>query len=61
MLKTIIETIQGVRGTVNDKHGKPIRNAVVTINKFADVYQVSPNSAIFKVNLPIGSYIINVS
>lgn len=61
MLKTIIETMQGVRGTVNDKYGKPIRTAVVTINRFADVYHVSPNAAVFKANLPIGSYIINVS
>lgn len=61
MLKTMIETIQGVRGTVTDKYGKPIRNAIVTINEFADFYQVSPNSAVFKANLPIGSYIIDVS
>lgn len=52
--------MQGVRGTVTDKHGKPIRNAVITINVFADIYQVSPNSAIFKANLPIGSYNMHV-
>lgn len=60
MLKTIIETIQGVRGTVTDKYGKPIRNAIVTINIFADIYQVSPNSAVFKANLPLGKYTVNV-
>lgn len=61
MLKTIIENIQGVQGTVSDKLGKPIRNAIVTIDKFADIYKVTPNSAVFKAFLPIGLYTINVS
>lgn len=61
MLKTIIENIQGVRGLVIDKtSGKPIRNAIVTIDMFADIYKVTPNSAVFKANLPIGLHRINV-
>lgn len=61
MLKSIIEHIQGIQGSVVNKAGKPIRNAVVTINMFADIYQVTPNSAVFKAYLPIGLYTINVS
>lgn len=61
MLKTIIENIQGVRGSVTDKFNKPIRNAIVTIDMFADIYKVTPNSAVFKANLPIGLFTINVS
>lgn len=61
MLKTIIENLQGVQGTISDKLGKPIRNAIVTIDKFADIYKVSHNSAVFKANLPIGVYKIHVS
>lgn len=61
MLKSIIENIQGIRGTVKDKNGKAIRDAVVSIDKFADIYKVTPNSAVFKANLPVGQYRINVS
>ncbi|VVC30035.1 Peptidase M14, carboxypeptidase A,Carboxypeptidase-like, regulatory domain [Cinara cedri] len=61
MLKTIIENIQGVRGSVIDKlSGKPIRNAIVTIDMFADIHKVTPNSAVFKANLPIGLHKINI-
>lgn len=61
MLNAIIEYIQGVQGSVKDNFGKPIRNAVVSINIFADIYKVTPNSAVFKAYLPIGSFTINVS
>lgn len=62
MLKAIIENIQGVQGSVTDKLGKPIRDAVVTVDRFADIYKVTPNSAVFKAILPIGgSYIMHVS
>lgn len=61
MLKSIIENIQGVHGSVVDKFGKPIRNAIVTIDMFADIYKVTPNSAVFKANLPIGLFTIKVS
>jgi len=61
MLKVVIENIQGVQGSVVDKLGKPIRNAIVTIDMFADIYTVTPNSAVFKAHLPIGLYYIHVS
>lgn len=61
MLKAIIENIQGIQGLVMDKFGKPIRNAVVTIDIFADIYKVTPNSAVFKAYLPIGLFTIKVS
>jgi len=61
MLKTILEHIQGVQGAIIDRSNKPIRNAVITINMFADIYKVTSNSAIFKANLPIGLFTINVS
>ncbi|XP_025200120.1 carboxypeptidase D isoform X1 [Melanaphis sacchari] len=60
MLKVIIENIQGVQGSVVDKLGKPIRNAIITINMFADIYTVTHNSAVFKAHLPIGLYNIHV-
>jgi hypothetical protein len=61
MLKVVIENIQGIQGSVVDKLGKPIRNAIVSINMFADIYTVTPNSAVFKAHLPIGLYNIHVS
>lgn len=61
MLKDVIENIQGVRGSVTDRIGKPIRSAIVTLNVFADIYKVTSNSAVFKANLPVGVYTINVS
>lgn len=61
MLKAIIENTQGVQGSVTDKSGKPIRDAVVTVDLFADIYKVTPNSAVFKAILPIGLYRMNVS
>lgn len=61
MLKTLIESTQGVRGTVLDKLGRPVRNAIVTVDAFADIYKVTPNSAVFKAILPIGRFTIYVS
>lgn len=61
MLKETIEHIQGVQGTIVDKAGKPIRDAIVTMDMFADIYNVTPNSAVFKAYLPIGSYTVHVS
>lgn len=61
MLNAIIKNIQGIQGPVTDKFGKPIRNAIVTLDKFADIYKVTPNSAVFKANLPVGSHTIHVS
>lgn len=61
MFKTIIENVQGIRGSVTDKFNKPIRSAIVTINMFADIYKVTPNSAVFKAYLPIGFFTVNVS
>jgi len=61
MLKTIIENVQGVEGSVTDKFNNPIRSAIVTIDMFADIYKVTPNSAVFKAILPIGLFTVNVS
>lgn len=61
VLKTIIENIQGIQGSVIDKtSGKPIRSAIVTIDMFGDIHKVTANSAVFKTILPIGLHRINV-
>ncbi|XP_050440945.1 carboxypeptidase D isoform X3 [Adelges cooleyi] len=61
MLESVIaESYQGVRGSVLDSSGKPVRTAVITFDQFADIYQVTPNSAVYKANLPIGRHKVHV-
>lgn len=61
MINAIIEYIQGVQGSVIDNFGKPIRNAVVSIDMYAEIHKVTPNSAVFKAYLPVGTFTIKVS
>ncbi|XP_065213969.1 carboxypeptidase D-like [Planococcus citri] len=57
----LASSVQGIRGRVQNHINLPLRNAQVTVKGFDDLIKVSGNDAVFKINLPPGTYQLQVS
>ncbi|KAI5744787.1 hypothetical protein M8J76_005153 [Diaphorina citri] len=60
ILGLLESSIQGLLAIIKDPHGEPVRTASLTVQGYRDRFQVTPDLALVKLWLPVGSHEISV-